>query len=369
MIRVMVLAPWARRLGGAETMLATFIEGVDSERVALSLVFLEPGPWVDELAAQGRQAVGLPASRLRDIPSFSKAVGALSRLLRADSPDVLLNWSAKSQLYGAAAVALSRRATPAVWWQHMIPGGGWLDRTATVLPARAIGCSSRASERAQHRLAPVRPTFVVHPGVEPIAARPSEPHRRAHGRVPWVVGMVGNLQPWKGQDRLLRAQRILRNRGHEVHVLLVGGDPYGRSGAYVEHLRRLIRTQGLSDHVSFTGHVADTRQYFEDMDVFVSASTGEPFGIVLLEAMAHGLPVLAPDDGGPAEIIVSEQSGLLVKPATAETIAAALERMIDDDDLRNRLAAGGRERIETHFSANGMCRELERRLELLAAGR
>jgi glycosyltransferase involved in cell wall biosynthesis len=363
----MVVAPWARRLGGAETMLATLIAGADTARFSFHVVFLEPGPWAEELAEQRFAVSTLPRARLRDVRASARAVRDLASLLGRHSPDVLLNWSAKCQLYGATAVALSRRATPVVWWQHMIPSGGWLDRVATALPAAAIGCSSRDSALAQRRLRPPRPAFVVHPGVEIRSApRPEDAVPRKGG--PWVVGLVGNLQPWKGQDRLLRAQALLRARGHDVSVLLVGGDVYASADGYRQSLRHLIRAHRLTDAVVFTGHVPDVGRYLDDMDVFVSAASGEPFGIALLEAMAHGLPVIAVADGGPAEIVVSEKSGLLVDSPTPAAIAGALERLIRDPELRTRVGYGARERVTASFSAERMCREIERHLEL-AAGR
>jgi glycosyltransferase involved in cell wall biosynthesis len=364
----MVLAPWARRLGGAETMLATLIAGADTKRFEFHVVFLESGPWAEELAAQRHAVSTLPRARLRHVRESARAMRSLAMLLGRSSPDVLLNWSAKCQLYGAGAVALSRRPTPVVWWQHMIPSGSWLDRFATALPAVAIGCSSRASAVAQRRLRPVRRAFVVHPGIEMSGAtRPNAATRHARGQ--WVVGLVGNLQPWKGQDRLLAAQALLRARGLDVSVLLVGGDLYASSGNYAEHLRRLIREHHLDDAVAFTGHVPDVAPYLADMDLFVSASSGEPFGIALLEAMARGLPVVAVADGGPDEIVVPEVSGLLVGSPTPEAIAAALERLIGDPALRAQLGRGARERVTSSFSAARMCREIERQLELAVLGR
>jgi glycosyltransferase involved in cell wall biosynthesis len=365
--RVMVLAPWARRLGGAETMLATLIAGADTARFSFHVVFLEPGPWAEELAEQRFAVSTLARTRLRDVRSSARTVRDLASLLGRHSPDLLLNWSAKCQLYGASSVALSRRPIPVVWWQHMIPSGGWLDRVATALPAAAIGCSSVDSALAQRRLRPARRAFVVHPGVEVGGTQLAEnARRRERGR--WVVGLVGNLQPWKGQDRLLRAQALLRARGHDVSVLLVGGDLYASANGYADRLRELIRAHKLGDAVVFTGHVPDVARYLNDMDLFVSAASGEPFGIALLEAMARGLPVVAVADGGPAEIVVSEKSGLLVDSPTPAAIAAALERLIRDPELRTRVGYGARARVTASFSAERMCREIERHLEL-AAGR
>ena len=114
-----------------------------------------------------------------------------------------------------------------------------------------------------------------------------------------VLGLVARLQPWKGQDRLVRAAALLRERGHAVHVLLVGGDSWELAPAYAEALPRLIAELGMQEHVTMTGEVPDAGPYIDRMDILVNASDPEPFGIVLLEGMARGVAVVAVDRGRP----------------------------------------------------------------------
>jgi glycosyltransferase involved in cell wall biosynthesis len=111
------------------------------------------------------------------------------------------------------------------------------------------------------------------------------------GRV--VIGIVGRLQPWKGQHRFLRAVAALRARGHNIHGLVVGGNAYGLSPGYQEWLHKFAHDLRIENDVTFTGHVSDAGPYLQLMDVSVNASIGEPFGIVLLEAMALSVPVVA----------------------------------------------------------------------------
>ena len=76
-----------------------------------------------------------------------------------------------------------------------------------------------------------------------------------------IVGLVGRLQPWKGQDELLRAQAILRERGREMHLLIVGGDSWGLSPEYAASLQPLARKLGIEDAVTMTGEVPDAGPY------------------------------------------------------------------------------------------------------------
>ena len=307
MMKLLVTVPWGERAGGAENMLWTFLRHVDRSRIEPTVVFFQQGPFEREVAGLGMRTAVIPSGRLRQLGRATRVVQAVRSVLRTEEPDLILNWSAKTQLYGASAAVAARVADRVLWWQHGIPNGHWLDRLATALPARAVGCSSFQSSDAQERLRPRRPSFVIHPGIEAPPRNGTELLAlRAELGVPedrLVVGIVGRLQPWKGQHRLLGALAILRDAGHEVHGLIVGGKAFGLSPEYEPRLRRLANELGLGNSVTFTGQVPDGAKYLGAMDVFVNTSTYEPFGIALLEAMAAGLPTVAFDSGGPREII------------------------------------------------------------------
>ncbi|MGC2374235.1 MAG: glycosyltransferase, partial [Solirubrobacteraceae bacterium] len=134
--------PWGQRLGGAEAMLQTVLDGARDSGHELELVFFEQGPWPAELAHAGFRVEVIQAGRLREPRRWAASVVRLARLLRARRPDLILNWAAKTQLYGSPAAILAGMTDRVVWWQQNIPTGNWIDRCATVLPARAIGCYS-----------------------------------------------------------------------------------------------------------------------------------------------------------------------------------------------------------------------------------
>jgi glycosyltransferase involved in cell wall biosynthesis len=150
-----------------------------------------------------------------------------------------------------------------------------------------------------------------------------------------------------------------------VHGLIVGGDSLNLSSAYGPYLHRLADSLSLSKFVTFTGEVADGARYLPAMDVLVNASHAEPFGIVLLEAMAAGIPSVAFDSGGPREIIQHESSGLLVAERSRQALARAIESLLADAELRMQIARRGRERFEHFFTAAKMTEDLTERLERL----
>lgn len=156
--------------------------------------------------------------------------------------------------------------------------------------------------------------------------------------------MVGHLRSWKGQDVVLEALALLAPAiRRRLRVRFVGEAPRS-DRAYAEKLEVLMERHALADCAEFLGYVADPRALLAEADVVLHASTvPEPFGLVVVEGMALGKPVVASERGGPAEI-VSEGSGLLFDPRDPKALAAHLTRLVEDPALRARLGRAARER-------------------------
>ncbi len=153
---------------------------------------------------------------------------------------------------------------------------------------------------------------------------------------------VGRHEPRKGLLHLLKAQRILRRTGYGTRLLVVGTGPQEREA------RRYVATRGLQG-VEFLGRVTDAEkaQLYRTAQVFVSPATGgESFGIVLLEAMAAGAPIVCSDIHGYKGVVRRGREGLLVPPREPKAMAVAIARLLDDEALRERMGAAGRARAE-----------------------
>jgi len=166
---------------------------------------------------------------------------------------------------------------------------------------------------------------------------------------------VGRLEERKGVIHLLRAFRVLRREGREdIRLLIVGGGPQERE------CRRYVMTRRLQG-VEFLGRVSDDEkaQLLRTADVFVSPATGrESFGIVLLEAMAAGVPIVCSDIHGYKGVVKRGEQALLVRPRDKVAIADAIGKLLDDPALRARMGASGRERAE-EFSWRGVARRVD----------
>ena len=370
-MRLAITVPWGERLGGAETMLWTLLRNIRQTPVEPTVIFFQPGPYAEEVAALGVETVVVRAGRLRQPVSFAWTVTRLARVLRGRRCDLLLDWAPKTHLYGGPAATLAGLRGRTVWWQHGVPERGWMDRAATALPALAVGCSSAAGAQAQLRLKPGLRTFVVHPGIDapPQASSAELAALRKELGLPGeglVLGVVGRLQPWKRQHLLIKAVAELRRRGRKVHGLIVGGDAYGLSPEYAQALPELARRLGVEDHVTFTGQVDDAGRFLQLMDVVLSTSRSEPFGIVIVEAMALARPVVAFASAGPLEIVQPGVTGLLLPEGGGSAVlTGAVERLMDDPDLRLRLGQAARRRFLERFTADRMTRSLTRQLEAM----
>ncbi len=172
-------------------------------------------------------------------------------------------------------------------------------------------------------------------------------YRRAVPIARWQDGtrnllFVGRHEPRKGLLHLLKAYRILRKTGCHCRLLVVG------SGPQEHEARRYVATRRLGG-VEFLGRVSDREkaQLFKTADVYVSPATGgESFGIVLLESLAAGTPIVCSDIHGYKGVVRRGREGLLVPPGKPKAIAAAIAQLLNDDELREEMADNGPARAE-----------------------
>jgi D-inositol-3-phosphate glycosyltransferase len=173
---------------------------------------------------------------------------------------------------------------------------------------------------------------------------------------------VGRLEPIKGLDTLLGAVARLQARGRGVRLLVVGGEADERADGHQAHLRRRVAALGLADAVRFVGPQPqpDLRVYYNAADITVLPSHYESFGMVAMEAMACGRPVVASRVGGLTAAVVDGVTGLLVAEGDVALLAERIERLLDDADLRARLGLEGVRWAERHrwrCIAESVCRE------------
>jgi glycosyltransferase involved in cell wall biosynthesis len=218
-----------------------------------------------------------------------------------------------------------------------------------------IVCLSHAIHDNMKRLGVDYPnTVVIHCGIDLERYHVSETpaQLRAKHNIPGdseVVGVVGNIREWKGQVVMVRAAALLKQKFPRLRVLLVG-DCGEADKAYGDMLAKLCRELELEDTVIFTGFQKNAIDYMGLMNVVAHTSVHpEPFGIVTLEAMSLSKPLVSTTHGGPAEVVLNGQTGLLVEAGKPVLLANAIASLLDDKAKAVEFGRKGFERLNQHF--------------------
>lgn len=175
---------------------------------------------------------------------------------------------------------------------------------------------------------------------------------------PCRFACVGQFVPWKKQLLFLEAASRVAARLPESRFLVVGDDLFGRQGPYKELLLATARMSPAAGKIVFTGWRQDMKEFWPQIDCLVHTADREPFGRVLAEAMAHRVPVVAVNAGGPAEIVEDGVTGLLVPPDDAEALTAAMLRVAQEREFAQQLTVAAYKRAAAIFAPEVIVRQL-----------
>jgi glycosyltransferase involved in cell wall biosynthesis len=342
------------RAKGVDPTVVLFGDGPFAARLGslgIRTVFVEVADVVRRASRYG--AEGLVETALLSFQALPTVV-RLARLARQLDVDIVHTNGLKAHILGGLAGRLIRR--PVVWHlRDFLPrglSGRVFRRSARSLPALVFTVSDAVTADLQ-TLGP-RPVPVVRL-YDPIDITRFEPglstnHMREElflGAETPLVGMVAHLTPWKGHEDFLRIAQIVGDAMPRVRFLVAGGPIYetgGHSG-YAESLRTRAGELGLGDKVIFLGSRDDVPKILASLDVLVHCPTApEPYGLVVIEAMAAQRPVVAASAGGIPEIVQHDITGLLTEPGDIGGFAAAVLRLLGDSALRCRMGEAGRRR-------------------------
>lgn len=244
----------------------------------------------------------------------------------------------------------------------------WRERVVAEMRARAgevdaFVAPSRvyAEKMAELVGAPKTKVHVIPLGLN-LAGHPLVPSESERAEPGVTIGFLSRLCPEKGLHLLVDAfLRLAREPGGEHLHLAVAGWLGERDRPFFEAQRQKIAAAGLLDRFRHAGEVdlAGKVGFLESLDVFsVPSVYRESKGLPMLEALAHGVPVVVPDHGSLPEMITATGGGLLVAPESVESLTAGLRRLIQDPDLRRRLGAAGREAVHKEWSDDRMAERL-----------
>lgn len=380
------------QIGGAERSLLDIMASLRAARPAwkLGLVATADGPLAPAAEALGVRVAVVPlpeslarlgdggARRSASLPRLAGALPAglgyvrrLRRAVRALEPDVLHTNGFKMHVLGLWA---RPRGTPVVWHVHDFVARRPL--MSRLLRGHARACAavvanSHAVADDVRRVVGGRVrggVHAVHNAVDLATFSPDGLRLDLDARAGWApappgtvrVGLVATLAWWKGHETFLRAVSLLPPE-LPVRAYVVGGALYETAGSQrsLDDLRALAGRLGVAERVGFTGYVEDAAAAMRGLDVVVHASTEpEPFGLVIVEAMACGRAVVASEAGGAAELIRPGVDALGHAPGDAAQLARRIAELAGDAGLRARLGAEGRATAERRFDRARLAEEL-----------
>lgn len=364
--------------GGAETILLNVFEASAEmrARAAVATLGFGHGDLPVRLRGLGVRVFELHAGRLRHPWAALKTVRVIVRLKRELGAQVIVGNGSHPQAYGGLAARLAgARSVHLVNMIHRVPllANHPIDLLAIVGPCDLAVTLSEASRQAMAQLRPKLLVEALHPGtpIAPVPAEDASVARRELGVSAGDVlfGIFGRLQRWKGQDVFIEAARRVAAAEPRARFAVVGGAVFGLEPEYDLLLKRLAGEAGLGSRMVFTGHRTDVARLMAACDVVCHATrVAEPFGMVIVEAMAQGRPVVATRGGGPSEIVADGVTGLLVAPGDAREMADAMLRLASDAAFRRAAGQAGSRRARDRFSATDYADSLIRRLDAVAAG-
>jgi glycosyltransferase involved in cell wall biosynthesis len=359
-------------MGGAEHYLMMLLKHLDRTQFTLHLALTNPA------LAEKATALKVPIHyvhlpRLRDSAQaeleWMKGAWVLAQLARRLGAAVLVGNTIRSSFFCALAAQIVRCSF--VWYMHDFwlseshPRYRQLDQFQKRFLCATATRVIAISHAVFHHIPCRQKTVVIHNGLDLTSYTP-QPQGNDFRRI-WqipenvpVIGMVGRLRPWKGQARFLRAMVDVRARFPTARFLVVGGANFETNDAqdYPAQLKKLVHELNLDSHVIFTDHLSDVRPALSAMDVFVHPGDPEPFGLVNIEAMAVGKPVIAFAHGALPEIVIDRQTGLLVSPNDEAALAEAVMVLLNHPQQIPIMGQAGRKVVEVRFEMNRVAQEV-----------
>jgi glycosyltransferase involved in cell wall biosynthesis len=367
------IASWAPFYAGAEVAAERLAIGLQEAGHQVFVVIGTNGETLDRMQAKGLKCEYIPMAMTDKWRwwRYAESRRKMVEILCQKQPDIVhCNDLPTSQMVGQAAKQLG---IPRIC-HHRFPFGetaiDWLNKFGA---ERHLFVSAALKNElcAASRSLAAAPCEVVHDGL-PLEAAPDRAARTA-ARLELTLAadkvlvlFAGQIIERKGVADLLNAWQLLSQSVRDRAELLIVGDDLQNGGAYRLEMQQLATR--LGSPAKFFGFQRNIGRWLTAADVAVVPSHVEPLGNATLEAMAQALPVIGCDVGGIPEMIVNEETGLLVPPHEPAALARAIERFINNPEERVRFGAAGRSRCELHFNIEVHTRAILQQYRLVLSG-
>lgn len=363
-------------IGGAETLLLSTLKYLNRERYH-PFVFCfgrDDDPLPARLRELGVDHQLIVPHRLRQLGKTIRTLQRLIWFVHKENVAVVIAYSLFPYIYARLLAALTRTKSICYvmdmvapkWWRN-----GFVKALPMVIGHRSLLADSNYVRENLKKAFPwIKSVKTVYHGIDQSCFDPAL-YNAAEVRLKLgipeeapVLAIVGRLQTWKGQHVFIQAARLVHKTHPHAKFLIVGGTINRIDPGYEESLYSLVKELDLNGIVLFLGHRDDVPAIMSASDIIVHASIEpEPFGCVIIEGMAMKKPIIATNIGGPTEIIVNGETGLLIPPSDPRAMAGAIQKLLYAPELCMRMGDKGRRRVEEHFTADRMTHEIEAEIE------
>lgn len=360
----------ARQLGGGERHFADLANSLAERGHDVYAVIIPNSPLIPEFRSLPKE--NILEVRMRNSLDVFGAL-KLASIVREFEIEIIHAHVARD--YPLAAFASERSGnTPFVLTRHVLFPIKKIHRITLGRAERIIAVSKAVAEalREQRIFDPTK-IVTIYNGIDTkrFAREGSHPNlSKAFTGInaPLLVGMVGHIAPIKGQEDFIRAAAIIASRRDDVDFVIIGEDK-SRRGENRVAIETLIAGLDLATRVNLVGWQDDVSDILHELDVFVSPSRSEPFGLAILEAMASGVPVVASASEGALEIVEDGVTGRLVPIGEHELLAEAITTLLDDPATRECLSVNALQAVNQRFSLEQMVDATERLYDEMIAQR
>lgn len=350
-------------LYGSDRSLLNIVSNIDKEKYNIYVILPCEGPLlyemqklsgvsveIFEVAVLRRKNLSLKGG-IQYIKDFNKSISFIKKIIKKYNIDIV---DTNTSVVFPGAVAAKRCGVKSVWHIREIIKNNIENKVISFMMnryANIIIANSKSTGRAlkvdQNKVR------VVYNAVEEKQDTGSLLHDG------FKVGMAGRINRWKGQKLFVDAAQIVHEKYSDVEFD-IAGDVYAGEDEIREELVKYIEDKNLSETVKLLGQVKDMASFYRGIDLFVLPSIQpEPFGLVVIEAMEYGLPVIATNHGGPTEILSEGEDGFLVDFKSANQMAERIIELMVDDNKRKLFGVKGREKKREIFSIKSMVDSVE----------
>lgn len=348
---------------GSDRSLLNIIKTIDKERFRVFVMLPCPGPLVSALEAIEGVTVDIyqVAVLRRKNLSIKGGIAYLRELI--DSCRHIKNYIKQHNIHIVdtntavvfpGAIAAKKMKIKSVWHIREIIKSNLENRVISFMMQRyadVIIANSKATGEALR--VDQKKVRVVYNAVDRKQDTTLIPHSHP------TVGMAGRINRWKGQKLFADAAGIVKEACPDV-IFQIAGEAYTGEEHLRTELEDHIAQKGLQDTVVLLGQVNDMDSFYKGLDICALPSTQpEPFGLVVIEAMEYGIPVVATNHGGPTEIITDGTDGYLVSHESPEEMAARILELLQDPDKRILMGKAAQEKKRRLFSVDNMVRQIE----------